>query len=312
MNLELIAYLTDPHRLWALDEASLMAYKAAAEAHDGAVLVARVPARGSVSSGNVAVIDVSGPISPRPSVFSELFGGTAISSLQASFRQALADETVKAIVFAFDTPGGEVGAVGDFAAEILAARGQKPILAQITGMAASAGYWLASAADQIVSTRSGLAGSIGVVAAHADVSGAMAQEGVKVTLITAGRYKAEGSPYAPLDDEARAHVQTLVDAAYDDFVGDVARGRGVTVSAVQKGYGQGRIYQGKAAKAAGLIDRIDTLEGTLARLAGRSRAGAMRAEDNAPALQAAANPITPEPIIAPAEDDTRARRLRVL
>ncbi len=309
MNLELMAYLTDPNRLWAIDESYLLRCKVAAEAHDGSVLIAREPSSGMSTSGSVAVIDVSGPISPRPSIFSALFGGTALSSLQAWFRQALSDDSVRAIVFAYDTPGGEVSGVGDFASEIFAARGKKPIVAQITGMAASAGYWLASAADRIVSVKSGLSGSIGVVTMHADVSGALEQEGVKVTVISAGKYKAEGSPYSALSDEAHAHVQSLVDAAYSDFTGDVARGRGVSMSAVQKGYGQGRIYQAKAAKDAGMIDSIGTLDSTFARLMPGSN-GKMRAEVDEPALAASTEAIPAQ--IEIGKEELRRRRFSLL
>ena len=94
---------------------------------------------------------------------------------------------------------------------------------------------------------------------------------------------------------------------------DVAHGRGVSVSAVQRGYGQGRIYQAKAAKDAGLIDSVSTFDATLARLTGRARAGMLRGEDDAPVLHTAeATPVTPDAMPGPADDDTAARRVRLL
>jgi ClpP class serine protease len=153
MNLELMAYLTDPNRLWAIDVSHLLRFKAAADAYTGAPLEARDSGAPSRTANNVAVIDISGPISPRPTIFTALFGGTAISSIQASFRQALADDSVRAIVLAFDTPGGEVAGVSDLAAEIQAGREKKTVVSQIVGLGASAGYWLASAAQRIVATK---------------------------------------------------------------------------------------------------------------------------------------------------------------
>ena len=113
----------------------------------------------------------------------------------------------------------------------------------------------------------------------------------------------------PLSDEERAVVQARVDDAYGQFVKDVARGRGVTPAAVRGGYGEGRALGAKDAKAAGLIDRIATMDETIARLTARpTRAGAgeMRGEDDAPAISAA------EAVVATPADDSQAWRWRVL
>ncbi len=278
MNLELMAYLTDPHRLWAIDQPYLYNYERMITAHGGGKIEARMPESSMVRAGNVAVIDVNGPISPRPSIFSAIFGGASISTLQADFRQAMADDTVTAILFAFSTPGGEVSGVSEFAAEIAAARGKgKPIVAHVGQMAASAGYWLASGADKIVSSREGMSGAIGVVTCHADISGQLEQDGIKVTVISAGKFKAEGAPSLPLSPEAEAHKQSMVDTVYGYFTNEVGEYRGVSGSAVRAGYGQGRVLLGQAAKEAGLVDSLGTFNGTLARLSGRTRSSMMRA-----------------------------------
>jgi len=289
MNLELMAYLTDHNRLWAIDESYLLRFKASAEAYTGGAIEARDNGAPSRTANNIAVIDISGPISPRPSIFSAMFGGTAISSVRASLRQALADDTVRAIVLAFSTPGGEVEGVSDLATEIQAARVQKTIVSHISGLGASAGFWLASSGQRITATKDSLVGSVGVLALHADISVAMEQEGVKVTTISAGRYKAEGSPYEPLSDAAREHVQGLVDAAYGDFVGDVAKSRGVATSQVRKGYGEGRVLTASAAKDAGMIDSIGTLESVVAKLMPRLGVGA-RAEGKLGYMMAESDP----------------------
>jgi signal peptide peptidase SppA len=164
-------------------------------------------------------------------------------------------------------------------------RGKKAQIAQVNDLAASAAYWLASQADEIVSIPSGTAGSIGVFTVHQDLSEALAKEGIKVDVIRAGKYKVEGNPFEPLSDEGRAFIQARVDEAYSSFVKDVARGRGVNVSDVKGGYGQGRALSAKDALTAGLIDRIGTMEDTFSRVLGKGHS-TMRAEVEAPVLAA--------------------------
>ena len=100
---------------------------------------------------------------------------------------------------------------------------------------------------------------------HEDISAALEAEGIRPTIISAGKYKAEGNPFAPLADKTRAHIQERVDAAYQDFVGAVAQGRGVPVKTVANGYGEGRTVDAPGALRTGMIDRIATTEQTMAR-----------------------------------------------
>jgi capsid assembly protease len=227
-------------------------------------------------AGSVAVLPIYGAIIPRATLFSEMSGGTSIETLQADFREALNDEAIKAIVLDIDSPGGMTTGVQELAAELRAGRGQKPIVAVANYRAASAAYHLASQADEVVVAPSGDVGSIGVFAAHEDVSAMQAKLGVKTTLIQAkdSPYKVEGSPLEPLSEEGTAAIQERVDEAYDIFVGDVAKGRGVTVAAVKDGYGKGRMLSASKALAAGMVDRIDTAENVVSRLqnpSGRAR-----------------------------------------
>ena len=107
-------------------------------------------------------------------------------------------------------------------------------------MAASAAYWLASAANEVIITPSGEVGSIGVLAAHQDVSAAMDRDGIKTTLVSAGRYKTEGNPFEPLTDDARGYLQSRVDDYYGMFIRAVADHRRVKIDAVRDGFGSGR------------------------------------------------------------------------
>jgi ClpP class serine protease len=92
----------------------------------------------------------------------------------------------------------------------------------------------------------------------------MASEGVKTTLISAGKYKTEGNPYEPLSDEARAAMQAMVDDYYGMFTRAVAKGRGVSVDAVRNGFGEGRMVSASQAVKNGMADRVATLDQVLA------------------------------------------------
>jgi capsid assembly protease len=219
-----------------------------------------------VASGNVAVIPVYGVISQRMSAFDDISGGTSCEAISGAFKTALADPAVTSIVFDIDSPGGTVTGVPELAAEILAARGQKPIIAVANGMAASAAYWIASACDKLVVIPSGEVGSIGVYMTHQDVSAAMDKEGVKMTFIQAGKYKTDGNPYEALSDSARADMQDGVDKFYDMFTAGVAAGRGVSQGTVKADFGQGRMLLAKDAVAIGMADEVATLEEVITNL----------------------------------------------
>lgn len=231
------------------------------------------PRSGGRQSGTVAVIPVYGPISQRQNMMSASSGGTSIEGLTADFRSAMADPQVDGIVLEVDSPGGTVDLVDELAAEIRAARGTKPIVAVANVMAASAAYWIASACDEIVVTPSGYVGSIGVFTAHEDLSAQAEMDGVKVTLIAAGKYKTEANPWEPLSPDAQANLQDQVDQVYATFVSAVAKGRGAPIDTVRTAYGQGRVLLAKDALAAGMVDRIDTLDNTIRRVARMSVAG---------------------------------------
>lgn len=215
----------------------------------------------------VGVIQIRGTISQhaRGDVSSSLAGGTATETVAEQLRDLLADEEVGRIVLDIDSPGGSSYGVTELANEIYKSRGQKPIVAVANSLAASAAYWIGSQADYFYVTPGGMVGSIGAYAIHQDISKAMDTLGVKTTLIKAGKYKALGNEFEPLDDEARSHIQERVDAVYDQFVHDVARGRGVSEATVRSGYGEGDVLDAKRAKAEGMVDGIYTLEQAIAR-----------------------------------------------
>lgn len=227
----------------------------------------------SQMANGVAVLPLYGVIAQKMNSFTAISGGTSLDAFMTQFRQLLNDRSVSAIVLDVDSPGGSVFGVPEAAAEIYQSRGKKPIVAVANPMIASAAYYLAAAADEIVCMPSGMVGSIGVFGVHEDWSAANDQVGVKPTYIFAGQFKVELNPDAPLSADAQNYQQLQVDATYAEFTKFVAKGRGVPVGDVRAGFGQGRMVMAKDALTAKMIDRIETLDGTLARLAREAVAG---------------------------------------
>lgn len=233
----------------------------------------------AATSGQIGVINIAGPIQKKPDFWMEVFGGTSTDQVSRAFDRLLNDQSVSAIVLNVDSPGGTVSGVPELAAKIFAARGTKPVVAVANGMMASAALWIASAADEIVAAPStpGV-GSIGVLQLHFDESKAMEKAGVTPTFITSAKFKAEGNPYEPLSDEAKAHLQARVDAIHTQFVAAISRHRGVSVDTVESKFGQGRTLLAEQAKAVGLVDRIATLEDVLRELGGSASASSVVAQ----------------------------------
>lgn len=217
-------------------------------------------------SGAIAVIPIMGTIVQHASQLDLCEGGTTTQQIQQAVREALADETVSQILLRIHSPGGSVYGVQEACDEIMQARRTKPVVAVADSLAASAAYWLACAAGEFYVTPGGEVGSIGVWMAHQDVSKALEELGVNVTLISAGKYKVEGHPYGPLEEEARGFLQSRTDDYYAAFTKGVAKGRGVPIDHVRNGMGQGRVLGADAALAEKMVDGIDTYEGVIRRM----------------------------------------------
>ena len=266
---------------WAIDPAMLtvvaqvLARHAAGQIADDSTLLAALatrrangPSAQAATTGGVAVIPVHGVIAPRLNLVSEMSGGTSFEGLSASLQAALKDPDVGTIVLDINSPGGSVAGATEFAAEVLAGRAVKPILAVANHQMASAAYWLASSASKIYASKSALVGSVGVYMAHTEMSKALATLGVTKTYIAAGEHKVDITDTTPLSEAGIAQIQATVDAAYEHFIGDIAKGRSVTAASVRTGYGKGQVLTAAAALEAGMIDGIATLDATIARASG--------------------------------------------
>lgn len=217
------------------------------------------------AEGAVAIIPIRGVIANRMNMMSDFSGGTTNEGVSRAFQASINNDAVKAIVFDIDSPGGAVSGTEELSSMIFASRGRKPIISHVNGTAASAAYWIGSAADEMVTSPSAMVGSIGVFGVHSDFSAALDKAGIKVSLISAGKFKADGHPSQPLGDETRERMQGRVDSAYDMFVSAVSRNRGVSKSSVKGGFGQGDVVEAEPALAEGMIDGIATLDATLQR-----------------------------------------------
>ena len=224
-------------------------------------------AAASTGSG-IAVLPLYGVVTQRGNMVDDISGPGSSSTQQFTsvLRQMLADDTVGQILIDIDSPGGSVYGVSELASEIIKARAQKPVIAVANSLAASAAYWIGCSASEFYVTPGGEVGSIGVWQAHFDYSKALEEDGVKPTLISAGKFKVEGNPYVPLDEQAQAFMQSRVDDYYNAFVEAVTIGRGVSINDVKTGMGEGRVLGADAALAQNMVDGIATFDDVLAKM----------------------------------------------
>lgn len=213
----------------------------------------------------VAILPVSGPLFRYANLFTAISGATSYELLARDFEAALNNPQVRSILLAIDSPGGEANGVSEFADQVFQARGTKPVVAYVGGMAASAAYWIASAADEIVVGDTALLGSIGTVMTITDTRARDEKNGVRTYEVVSSQ-----SPYKrndPATPEGRLRYQALVDSLSEVFVNKVASYRGVDPATVLSDFGQGDVFVGQAAVAAGLADRTGSFEGVLSELA---------------------------------------------
>jgi ClpP class serine protease len=209
--------------------------------------------------GGVGILDVSGPIFPYANLFTQIIGATSIEKLALDFNAALSDRSVSAILFCFGSPGGNIVGINEFANQVFAARGIKPIVAYVGEMACSAAYWIASACDEIVLDATAEVGSIGMI-------GRSGKEPQSASTIVVKSRRAAKKNLDPTTEAGKAALQTTVDFAEGVLVSSIARNRGMTEEQVTKE--EGAVLMGQAAIDAGLADRLGSFEGLIAELGG--------------------------------------------
>jgi capsid assembly protease len=193
-------------------------------------------------------------------LFASISGGQSYVSFQEQLQEAIDDPDVKSIILAVDSPGGSVDGAQAAAEAVFAARDMKPICSYVDGQMCSAAYWIGAAASKTyIGSDTDVVGSIGVVAQHVDTSAAEYMRGIKVTDITAGKYKRITSQHQSLTPEGRGVIQDQIDHIYSVFVDSVARNRGTDAQTVLSNMADGRVFVGQKAIDAGLVDGKMTL-----------------------------------------------------
>lgn len=223
----------------------------------------------------VAVVEIEGEIMDT----SDLPQAAASEDIVSQLRQARLDDAVKAVILDLNTPGGSVVASDQIHSEVLELRrAGKPVVASMGEVAASGGYYVASAAERIVANPSTFTGSIGVILVLLNLEGTAGKIGVEPIVIKSGRLKDIGSPFRTLTEEEREILQAMIDESYDRFVDVVSEGRHLPETEVRE-LATGRPYTGSQARDLGLVDRLGNFDAAVEvarRLAGLEQATVVR------------------------------------
>lgn len=207
-------------------------------------------------SGNVAVVSIDGPLT-RSTVYSWWSGealSTGYDALMQTLQTLMDAPGVRGIVLDINSPGGSVAGVQECADFIAKCAAHKPMAAVTNGLCASAAYWLASATGRVYATETAEVGSIGVVMQLVDARKAAEKAGYTITVMHAGRYKAAGSAYEELSDEAKAYFQSQLDALHEIFRSAVASHMDVQGDASE--WGDAQIFLGRDAATRGLVTAV--------------------------------------------------------
>ena len=210
--------------------------------------------------GNVGIVDIRGSLVNGNAGWMSYFGVTGYGDIRDAMVAALQSPDVHSILLNIDSGGGAVAGVHETAQLISRVDKIKPVFSYNGGTEASAALWLGSSARTSYVAETALTGSLGIIMVHAERSKQMEQDGVKVTVIRAGKEKALANSYEPLSKEAKAGLEEKAQALYDVFLGHVAEQRGMTDTAADTKFGQGKEFVGKQAVDAGLVDAVGTLE----------------------------------------------------
>ena len=206
-----------------------------------------------LSSDKIAVIPIQGVLSDS-------------SDILRQFKQYKDKADVKALVLRIESPGGTVVAAQEIYGEIRKLREEKVVLASMGNVAASGGYYVACAAEEIVANPGTLTGSIGVISEYPNIEELMKKVGLKSKVLKSGRFKDLGNPTREMTAQEKAILQDLIDDIHRQFIRDVAKGRGKSVEEIEP-LADGRVFTGEQAKANGLVDRLGNFQDAIDRAA---------------------------------------------
>jgi signal peptide peptidase SppA len=252
-------------QLWAMRKEGISMLAAAtprdvnAALHGGERLSSRSFA--TIREGT-AIIPVLGALSARLNPFTFSY-----EEIETDLALAINDPRVERILLDIDSPGGVVTGCGECGDAIASASIAKPLSAHISGLGASAAYWLASAAPRLSAARTSIVGSVGVIIRYTDMIGILERFGATHVEIMATQSPMKSNPAG--SEEERAQLQPIVDDAADVFLETVAKNRNITIGDAQTTFGEGAVFAGPAALERKMIDAISTFDDALAELAAR-------------------------------------------
>ena len=269
-------------KVWAGSEANLLLASEAmvkVHAHTPTDDEEAEPPRLLEIADGLATISIKGPLVNSDSPYLRYYGVTGYPEIREALVAAVNDQEVKTVLLDVESGGGQVSGCADTADLIRAVHKVKGVTTFSDTMA-SAAYWLGCSGGKVYSGRASLVGSIGVIATFTEYSKANEKEGVTVTVIRSGKYKALANQNEPLTAEAKAQIQALTDATYEVFVDHVAEMRGRTYEYTDKTMADGQEFIGQAAVDAGLIDGITTFDAVVGGLKKKILASLSKTNDN--------------------------------
>jgi protease IV len=207
--------------------------------------------KGKVFGDSIFLLKIEGEIHSGKSTYSS----TGADTVLAKLRDIEDKQEIKGIIIEINSPGGTVGASQEIFEELLLLRKSKKIVVSMKDLAASGGYYIASAADFIYAQPGTITGSIGVIAMSPNISGLMEKYNVKMNIYKQGKYKDILSMFKDPSSEERQIIQSMLESTYKRFISDIARGRNMSNEKVEK-FAEGRIFSGEDALKKKVVDGI--------------------------------------------------------
>jgi protease-4 len=228
----------------------------------------------SPAKDKVLVIDIEGMIGPLGQDGILNREGDVLSRVYARLQRAAEDRSVRGVILRLDTPGGDVTSSDILYREVykFKERTGLPVVALMMGVAASGGYYVASACDAVVANPSAITGSIGVISLFPDMGGLLSKVGVKMQVIKSGELKDAGSPFRDLSEKEQRIFQEIIDEFYERFLSVVHEGRKGALSLEEiRDLADGRIYTAVQALKLKLIDEVGYFDDALQRVLEKSK-----------------------------------------
>lgn len=271
-------------QIWAGTEQSLESYLASAELAAERMSAGAFPEDDEEDDDDglpdllqiqngIGVLSIHGTLTNSDSPWNKYFGITSYNAIREALMYAANDESIEAILLDISSGGGAVSGVDDAAKLIsMVDKNVKPVISFTDGAMCSAAYWLGCSAREVYASNVAITGSIGVISTHMERSKQLKEDGIGVTVMRSGKYKALANSVEPLTSDAKAQIQGQLDAVYSIFLGHVASARGKSAESADATMAQGREFLGQQALAAGVVDGIESFDNVMSKMQKRFKA----------------------------------------